>query len=192
MNDRVLVGVHERIGNLHAVAERLIVRQAVGRKHVAQRPSIHVLHRDKDPTVGFTDLVDGTDVRVIQGRGQPRLPFEPRQTFRIGREGVRQDLERHLAIQSRVASLVHLAHAARAEETANLVHAEAPALQLCRRSLVQSRCYIAVEQLVSRAGLSQKRFAGIFPARARRTVEVLNLLPAVGRARFSVRVQVRF
>ena len=46
------------------------------------------------------------------------------EAIRITREGVRQDLQRHLAIQFSIARAIHLAHSARAERIDDLVWAD--------------------------------------------------------------------
>ena len=42
-----------------------------------ERLAVDVLHRDVVAAVGFADLVDGADVRMIEGRGGARLPEQP-------------------------------------------------------------------------------------------------------------------
>jgi hypothetical protein len=53
-----------------------------------------------------------------------RLPLEPRERVGIGGDAFGEDLDRHLAVQARVARAVDLAHAAGAEGSQNLVRAE--------------------------------------------------------------------
>ena len=59
------------------------------------------------------------DVRVIQRRQRLRLAREPRQPIGIAGEGVRQDFERDVAIELRIARAVHLAHPAGAQQREN-------------------------------------------------------------------------
>src|SRR6185503_17521629 len=73
---------------------------------------------------GFLDAVDLRDVRMIQRRQQPRLALEPRKAIRIGRETGRQDLDRDVASQLRVARAIHFAHAAHAEQPDDFVDAD--------------------------------------------------------------------
>ena len=58
---------------------------------------------------------------MIQRGQQPRLPLEPRATIGVSREDIRQNLDRHVAPQRRIARAVDVTHAARAEQRANLV-----------------------------------------------------------------------
>ena len=60
-----------------------------------------------------------------QRRDCMRLALEARQAIRIGRELRRQDLDRDLATQLRVARAIDLAHAAGADRRDDLVDADA-------------------------------------------------------------------
>jgi hypothetical protein len=59
--------------------------------------------------------VQRADVRVVEGGDALRLALEAGTELRVGRQLRRQQLERDLAIEARVARAVNLAHAARAE-----------------------------------------------------------------------------
>ena len=72
----------------------------------------------------FLEAVDLRDVRMIERREHLRFALEPRQPIGIGRERVRQDLDRDVAIQLRVAGAIHLAHAAAPQERLDLADAE--------------------------------------------------------------------
>jgi len=67
------------------------------------------------------------DVRVIERREHLRFTSEPRQPIRIEREGVRQNLQRDVAIELAVARTIDLAHAACAEGRQNFIGTEARA-----------------------------------------------------------------
>jgi hypothetical protein len=54
---------------------------------------------------------------MIEGREDLRFTAETSHAFRIVREAVRQDLDRHLASELCVVCAVHLAHAAGRKET---------------------------------------------------------------------------
>src|SRR5687767_6289229 len=60
-----------------------------------------------------------------------RLALEARQAVGIERERVRDDLERHVAVQPRVARPVNLAHAAGAERADDFVRANVCACSEC-------------------------------------------------------------
>ena len=83
------------------------------------------------------------DVGMVQRREGLRFALEPREPFGVVRERVRQELDRDVAIQLRVARSVHLSHAAFADLRGDFVDAEAGAgskgqvcriIRLCRRA----------------------------------------------------------
>ena len=84
----------------------------------------HELHHDEVDALGRLDLVDGDDVRVVEGGGGARLLHEAGAAGLVRQPLGGQHLDRHLAAEARVAGAVHLAHAARAEGPEDLVRAE--------------------------------------------------------------------
>ena len=60
------------------------------------------------------EIEDRKDVRMRQRRDRLRLALEPRQRVGIGRDRLRQHLDRHVAVELLVPRPVHLAHPARA------------------------------------------------------------------------------
>jgi hypothetical protein len=69
--------------------------------------------------------IDRGDVRVVQ-RGQHfRFALEARHALGIASERFRQNFDRHVALQFRVAGSIHFAHAARADGGQNFVGAQA-------------------------------------------------------------------
>jgi hypothetical protein len=59
---------------------------------------------------GAGQPIDLRDVRVIEAGKHLRLAVEAREALRVAREGGRQNLERHVASQLRVARAIDLAH----------------------------------------------------------------------------------
>ena len=78
----------------------------------------------KSTSVGRLDLVDGDDVRVIEGGGGLRFLDEPAAAVSIRQAIGGQHLDGHLATQPRVAGAIDLAHAAGAERRDDFVRAE--------------------------------------------------------------------
>src|SRR5271157_4555463 len=74
--------------------------------------SIHELHDEEGASVLLADVMNGTDVRVIQGRGRPRLPLETAERLRVVSNFVGQKLQGHETVQSDVLGLVNHAHSA--------------------------------------------------------------------------------
>src|SRR6202162_6677033 len=67
------------------------------------------------------DLIDRDDVGVIERGSGARLLFETREPVAIRSECLRQQLDRHLATEPRVARFPDLSHPARAARGENLV-----------------------------------------------------------------------
>src|ERR1039458_439890 len=97
--------------------QRRLNRLAQPQSGAAQRLAIHQFVDD----IPLADIVHGNNVRMIQRRHRPRFQIEPLPPQGIVRHFRRQNLQCHLAPQSRVSSAVHLAHTARAERSKNLV-----------------------------------------------------------------------
>ena len=77
-----------------------------------QVDTLDVAHDDEQDAVGFSGLVDRDDVRVIDRRRQMGLALEPLAEARVVRELRRQDLERHVTLETRLHGAVDDAHAA--------------------------------------------------------------------------------
>ena len=95
-----------------------------------------------------------------QRRDRFRLALEARQRIGIVRDGLRQDLDRDVAVELPVPRLVHLAHAARAERRQDLVGAEfragretheAPATSFWNRGFLRSGSKLG--SILSHAGV---------------------------------------
>ena len=63
--------------------------------------------------VRFLESVDRRDVRMIERREDLRFALEPRETFGVLREEIRQHLQRDVTIELRVAGAIDFAHARR-------------------------------------------------------------------------------
>ena len=92
----------------------------------AKRFPIHQREHEGAAAVALFDPVYRRDVRVVERRQQARFPFEACQPIGIVRERRRQDLDRDVAPQARIAGAIHVAHPAGAEQRPNLVGAEPP------------------------------------------------------------------
>jgi hypothetical protein len=75
----------------------------------------------------FLEAVDSGDVRVVQRSQQLGLAPESGQATWIRRKEGRQDLERDIAIQFRVATSVHIAHRSRTEQPKHFIRADSMA-----------------------------------------------------------------
>src|SRR5262245_56597885 len=80
--------------------------------------SVSILYRS------FADFVDRNDVRMVERRGRARFLLEAPHPPGVGGELGWQQLDRHLAPQSRVEREMDLAHAPASERRQNLVSAD--------------------------------------------------------------------
>src|SRR5262249_47793317 len=69
----------------------------------------------------LADIINGADVGVVQRGDRPRFLFEARQPSGVAGECGRQDFDRDIPFEPRVAPAVHLAHATDAEEGRNFI-----------------------------------------------------------------------
>jgi hypothetical protein len=119
----------ERLSDLRAEAQDLRQRQRSLREALRERLALDQLEHHVVQLVALdaraADVVDRTDVRVVQRRDALRLALEAGAELGVRRELRRQQLDGDLAVELRVARAVDLAHAAGAERSGHLVAAEA-------------------------------------------------------------------
>ena len=77
----------------------------------------------------LADVVHGQHTRVIECGRRPRFLLEPAQVVAIGDEYRRNDLDRDYTSETGIAGVVHLAHAALAQQAIDLVRSELGALR---------------------------------------------------------------
>ncbi len=135
MDDSGLVRPGEPVGDLHGEIEKLLHRERSGREQIAERLALHELHRDVGQRIGAADLVDGDDVRMVEGRHRARFFLEASDAIGLGGHLLGQDLERHVAVQPRVARPVDVAHPAGAQPSADRVYAELATREIAPRDL---------------------------------------------------------
>jgi hypothetical protein len=106
---------------------RLANPERTGTQPIAQRLALEQLRYDEGRGAVSADVVDGEDVWVGQGRGGSGFLLEPMKAIDAGRECGRQDLDRDVTSEPRIACAIHLAHPAGAEQRHDLVRPEAGA-----------------------------------------------------------------
>src|SRR6185503_19973802 len=89
-----------------------------------QRLARYELHRDVELTGLLADFENLADEGMVERGGGHRLPAETCVRRRIGGEPWTQDLNRDVAVQARVAGLVHFAPATRADRCKKLIRTE--------------------------------------------------------------------
>jgi hypothetical protein len=115
VHDARVMGLRQSIRDLYGIFQCLRRAHSSGANQRVERLTRDVLHHDEIHTVVSTDVVDGDDVGMIQGGGGLRLLDEALLSFGVGDLVVRQDLERHHALQAQVAGQVNDTHTAFAE-----------------------------------------------------------------------------
>ena len=175
MDDAALVSRFEGVSDLRRDPQRLVERDRTLGDAVGQRRSLDQLQHECRRAVALLEPVDRRDVGMVQGGERPGLALEADDAVRVGPEHRRQNLDRHVAIELRVARAIDLAHPAAAERRHHDVSTDAQARLEARRRFRESVVHVlaagvqeidreAVERPL-RALLRQERFD--FPAHLR-------------------------
>ena len=127
MHDAGCVRFVQRAGNLRRDLQHLIKRQRTLLQAGVERLAFQILHDEERRAVLFADVVERADVRMVELGNRPRFTIEALAELAIGRQRHSQNFDRDSAIEAGVPRLVDLAHASRAEEALDFVHAEARA-----------------------------------------------------------------
>jgi hypothetical protein len=85
------------------------------------------LHDERAHAARFFQAVNLSDVWMVEGGQQLRLTLEPREAIGIGRENLRQHLDRDFATELYVARSIDFAHSAGTDGGVNFILAEADA-----------------------------------------------------------------
>ena len=129
MDDALVVGLLERLGDLPGDLERLVERDGAPREALLEVLALDQLEGEEGLAVGFLEPVDGGDVRVVERGEQMRLALEAPQAVGVLGHLRRQDLDRDVAVEVRVGRAVDLAHPAGAERRGDPVVRQRPADQ---------------------------------------------------------------
>jgi hypothetical protein len=110
VEDTVLVGVVQRVGELPRDEQRLVHGDGAAVDAVGQRGALDQLHHQRAngwrpgvPRWALLDAVDRGNVLMSERGEDLRLALEPRHAVWIRRELRRQDFERDLALEAGVA-----------------------------------------------------------------------------------------
>src|SRR6266849_6563962 len=82
---------------------------------VFQGLTIQKLHRDERPAILLVNLVDGANVRMVQGRRGSRFPLEAAQCPRVSSYVIRKELQCDESIEFEILGLVDDTHPAATE-----------------------------------------------------------------------------
>ena len=131
MHDTRRVRRRQRVGHLDRVVERLVQPQSFAGDQLVQRLAGHKLHGNEIGGVpfrpGLADIVDGDDVRMVERGGGPGFQDEAPLALGIAHLCGRQKLERHEAVQARVAGFPDDTHSAAAQLLDDAVMRDGPA-----------------------------------------------------------------
>src|SRR5262249_30394950 len=115
VHDSRPVGGLQRVRDLRPQLQDLRHRHRPGFDDVLECLSLHPLHHDEGATRVLADLVDGADVRVIEGGSRARLAVEPLQGLRVPLRVLGKELEGDVAAQAEVFRLVDHPHPSAAQ-----------------------------------------------------------------------------
>ena len=117
MHDVALPGVHQRVGDLQHVAQRVGERERAVRVHqVAEVRAFDVLEDEVAVAALFADVVDAGDVRMIEPGGAAGFHLEAAMRIGVARPRRRQHLHRDDAMEPRIDAAKHGPHPAAADE----------------------------------------------------------------------------
>ena len=114
MNHTLFVSLCQRIADLAGDIDRLFERNRAVVEAVAEGRALHHLHHE---VVG-TDIVNLTDVGVIQCRHCPHFPIEALV------ESLRRDFDGDVASHARIVRPIHFAHPAGADRRHDRIRSE--------------------------------------------------------------------
>ena len=124
MDDSLLVRRRQSVRDLHAVLDRLTLRQC---PFIEQRPQAFPLQQlgdQKRRAVVLTDVMNGENVGMVKRGHRPRLLLKAAQAVAIAGEGFRKNFQSYIAPQARIFRAIHFSHAACAKRGLNFVGAE--------------------------------------------------------------------
>ena len=110
------VGRVESICNLDCDCNRACrLERALAAQKLLQVRAIDVTHRDEQPSIRLSRLIDRDDVRVIEARRKARLAQHPISETDVFGEIPKKELQRHRPLQASITSAIDLAHPSTAE-----------------------------------------------------------------------------
>ena len=125
MDDPLLVGGFERLGDLLRDRQRLIDWNRALCNSVSERRPLDQFHDKRLHSVCLLQAIDMGDVRMIEGGEDLRFSPETSEAVRVRRERIRQHLQGIVALERCVVRSPDLAHAALADQGSDLIRAEA-------------------------------------------------------------------
>ena len=153
MHDTLPVGLVQRVGNLDGVFQTLIEWQPSLLQPLLERVALDVLHDEVVEAVLFTDIVERTDVGMVQATDRTGLTLEAFPALGIVGEVFGKDFDGDGAVQAGVGGAIHLSHSTGTNERRDFVGAESGSCRECHRYLpdVPSQSLACVNTKVGRS-----------------------------------------
>src|SRR4030081_1368773 len=114
MRDARFMRLGQTFRNLRRDFNRLSHGQRAASKELAQRLPLHQLHCDKGAAIGLVNLVNRTDIRMVQRGGRACLEAKTLKRLRVFGELFGKKLQRNMSAELQVFGFVNHAHAAAA------------------------------------------------------------------------------
>jgi hypothetical protein len=105
----------KRVRNLDCHGQQFFHLYRVAAYHLQQGLAFQPLHDDEVLALILLDGMDGTDIRMVQGRRCPGLTLKAFQGLRVLGHILREELKRYIAAKENVLGFVNHPHAAAAE-----------------------------------------------------------------------------
>ena len=115
MDNALLVRGVERVGDLDGQLQKGIIIQGLARDALLERLAFEQFHDDEGLRIVLVNLVNGADVRVVQGGGGASFPLKPLHGLVITRHLIGQELDGHVPAQACVFSFINDTHPTAAE-----------------------------------------------------------------------------
>jgi hypothetical protein len=124
VDDSVLVGGLDRLGDLLGNGERLGDRHGAVVEHGIERLAGHVLEDEVSPAIDLLEPVDRGNARVVERGEHLGLALETGEAIGVVGEVLRECLDRNVAVEPRVTGQVDHAHAAASDLADDVVRAD--------------------------------------------------------------------
>jgi hypothetical protein len=124
MHDAGAMGLFERVGNFDGDLQRLVGGERLAGEPGGQRFAFEVFHYQEVDAVLAADVVQHTNVGMLQGRDRSRLTLETRTKVGVRSQMSEKNFDGDGTIKARVLGAVDLAHAACAQRRLDFVGPE--------------------------------------------------------------------
>ena len=121
MNDSFFMGRGQAMRDLQSIVESLAHGERSAAQTLAQGLALEQFGDDVRRALVRADVEYRQNVGMIQGSGGQSLLLKTAQTVGVQRKRLRQDFDRHFALETRITGAIDLAHAPRAQKGNNFV-----------------------------------------------------------------------